>query len=126
MEKRQIEHEVKDGERFVLGYKSRDKQVFYLTNLLGSEAEADRSALGLINDKPSISERLDLLKVRPVNSAVGLDHEVMLLAKDPRFSCFEKVFENNSHAHSVVGSTLKDEVGIYAFSTEVIKSYNES
>jgi hypothetical protein len=126
MEKSQIELEVKDGVRFVLGYQSKDKQVFYLTNLLKDEAEAHRSALSLIKDKPSISERLDILKVRPVNSAVGFDNAVMLLAKDPRFSCFERVFENKGHAYSVVGRTLKDEVEIFTFSTEVVKSYNEN
>ncbi len=123
-----LEYEVNNGVRYVVVYTNSGAN-FYLSPLCTKFEEADAEAKNLIKDKPAISDRLGIMKVKaigPFDISKGLP-EVMVWTKNPRFFCLEAIYPVPGKARGSIKGPLEEYFMISTFAKEIFMTYkNES
>lgn len=122
-----LEQNLKNGNRYVVVYKSNDGTDFYLTKLLVSQEQADKKVTDMINEKTSLLKEfpngLRLLRVYAL-SGVANNKPVMLWTDRTKYLDLERICENNGAAISTIrGTELQKCFFISPFSQEVVKTY---
>jgi hypothetical protein len=121
-----LEREIKDGVRYVVEYKY-GSFTCYMTKLSVSKDDANTKALSMIKDKPALAEKLNLLKIKALQTP-SVDGEVMLWTAIPRFLDLEKIYEHSREAAGFISEArLSNHLFVSPFEKEVVKTYeNES
>ncbi len=126
MEDQNLEYELEKGIRFVVGYKTSNGSIFYLTKLSRSPEKAHQAALNMIKDKPMLAERISLLKVKAFGQVEHEKGDVMLWTRNPRFFDMERIYENKGLAQKIAKvQGLDGQFMISPFTIEVIRYYKK-